>query len=308
LDFDIDSYQEVVDYIKEDRYNIENINIDNKESFIDDFIIYLVESNQIEILDIINPLFNGAPTFNSLTIIDEKIMKSIMMVIKRYGKRHSHLYLNNIEKIDCETLQILESETKDFTLTSLYLNGLKALALKEFEILSNCKIGQLYMNSISYLPAGAAKHLSNLSGLFKAEIETDKYIEIEQLTKMIVLNGIKEIDVEFSLGFKSFNGTLILDSLEKLNDDLIDLLSNCNENLSIRLSGIKNLDDNKIIAITNFRGADMSIKGLSYISDQAMEYFAKTKYSYLTKIIINSVFHLHRKHFNRLDYIRNQIN
>lgn len=307
--FNNQTYQIIVDYIKLDRYNLQNVQIENRQDFFDDLIIYLYETNQIEIIDIINPTFYGHPyTFNSFTNVDERLMKIIMKIIKKYGKESSSLYLNNLKNISNEALEALKSETDNFSLSSIYLNGLIDLDLKGFEILSKCRTGQLYLNSITNLPNGAAAHLSNISGFFSPEIRTEKYIQIEQSIKKIELNGLHTIDNDFYVGFKNFDGTLNMNSIKELNKELLNLLSNCNEKLTLHLSGIKNLDDSEIKQLTTFKGRHLSLYGLEYISDQGIEYIAKMNFSTLIKNIVDTKIYLHPRFTKKINEIRAHLN
>jgi hypothetical protein len=307
--FNREAFQIVVEYLKVERYNFYNIQPENRDEFLDDFIIFLVESNQLEVLEIVPKVFNSTHgTFNTLQSIDSRLIKIMIFVIKKYGGENSLLTMNNIEKVEIDTLRILESEANDYTFSSIELNGLKSIKLEEIEILSKCKTASLSLNSLSNLPPNATKYLSKISGIYKPEEKTDRYIIVEQKLKKITLNGIQNINLDFLDGFLEYDGILNLNGIDSLNDDLIYFLSNCNNNLSISLNGIKNVTDHEIKKLTCFTGKSLNLWGIAYLSDQALEYIAKMNYDYLKSYIIDTRISLHPIFDKRINKIRGQIN
>jgi hypothetical protein len=150
--------------------------------------------------------------------------------------------------------------------------------------------------------------LSKISGIYKPEEKTDRYIIVEQKLKKITLNGIQNINLDFLDGFLEYDGILNLNGIDSLNDDLIYFLSNCNNNLSISLNGIKNVTDHEIKKLTCFTGKSLNLWGIAYLSDQALEYIAKMNYDYLKSYIIDTRISLHPIFDKRINKIRGQIN
>jgi hypothetical protein len=270
-------FEAITNFIKKDRYNFQKIKATNFEALKDQLILHLANKKDFETLDLINPNMNGNPaSFNTLKFVNKSVMELIKAVITRYGNDSKSIYLNNIIEIDLESLLVLKEISEIVELYSINLNGLNSLDEKKLEILSSCKTGVLSLNSLKDIPLHAGKHLSKISGKSTKTIETEKYIQVGTTTKRLNLNGLEKLDEEFANALKHFDGELELNGINKIDNNIIDLIENCNRNLYLKLKGICELDNEEVNHISKFNGKSVDLNNNElYISEQGIEYLAK---------------------------------
>lgn len=271
-------FNTIIDYIKKDRYNIQNIKATNLDIVKDQLLLYLAEKKDFEILDIINPNMNGNPVcFNTLSCINRKVMSLIKIIFERYGnKNENSLYLNNISDIDHDTLFELKEICEQNEFYSINLNGINYLDESRLEILCKCSTGVLSLNSLKEVPINAGKYLANLSGRSTKDIITEKYIQVGINTKTLCLNGLSKLSSQFSDDLKKFDGVLELNGITNLDIEIIDLIENCNKKLYLKLQGMDNLDDDDIKHISNFKGKTICLNNDTlFITNQGIEYLTK---------------------------------
>lgn len=271
-------FDTIIDYIKKDRYNIQNIKAINLDVVKDQLLLYLADKKDFEILDILNPNMNGNPVcFNTLNSINRKMMILIKLIFERFGNKNGmSLYLNNITDIDLDTLYELKEISERNEFYSINLNGINYLDESRLEILCKCRTGVLRLNSLKEVPINAGKYLANLSGKFTKEIVTEKYIQVGNNTKTLCLNGLSKLSSQFSDVLKTFDGELELNGITNLDIEIIDLIENCNKDLYLKLQGIDNLDDDDIQHISNFKGKTIYLNNDTlFITNQGIEYLTK---------------------------------